>query len=231
MNCPECNTPMNGKDTCPSCGYRINNNSEVSNLKTSSPNKNSSAMYILIGIIIIFLAIIVHQYLKIGELKEERDENTSSSYIDDEYSKDDDTLIDDDIEEEDDEDESIHNSYDVSMFKSIDISTFTRYFSLHDNVTYFVYTGRETCSHCIDFLPSLQRSVREYYYELYYLDIDTVSNNDINTVKNMSNKLQEFGSTPIVYAIRNGEVVDNQLGYTTYANYEQFLTTNGVIKK
>ena len=40
-----------------------------------------------------------------------------------------------------------------------------------------------------------------------------------------------FGSTPMVYAIKNGKVIDVNAGYTEYSTYEEFLKNNDVEEK
>ena len=40
--------------------------------------------------------------------------------------------------------------------------------------------GRETCGHCVSFLPTLQKAQKELNYKTVYLDIETVDTSSEN---------------------------------------------------
>jgi len=123
-----------------------------------------------------------------------------------------------------------NENYDVSMFKSIKIDEFKEMYD--DDKTYFVYTGRSTCGYCVAFLPTLQQSVKEYDYTLYYLDMSNVTNDDISSVIEMDEDFSDtFSATPMVYVIGDKELVSVNEGYTDYDTYAKFLEDHGVEKK
>lgn len=134
---------------------------------------------------------------------------------------------------EDDEAESeVSSEYDTSMFTELTEDEFIALFDedYEDDEIRFVFSGRSTCSYCVAFLPYLQQSVEEYDYTLYYLDIDSVSKYD--EIQDLDEILEEnISYTPMVYAIKNGEVIDVNDGYTEYSTLTAFLEEYGVEAK
>jgi len=120
--------------------------------------------------------------------------------------------------------------YDTTMFKSITEDEFIDLFGKKDDKKYFVYTGRSNCGWSQQFLPVAQQSIKDYDYELLYLDTNTITKFDEVTGK--SDKLKDtYGATPMVYVFKNGEVVDVSTGYKNYTEYSAFLEKNDVKKK
>lgn len=117
--------------------------------------------------------------------------------------------------------------YDTSMFTEISVDDFMEMYK--ENKTYFVYTGRSSCGYCVAFLPFLQQSVSEYDYTLYYLDVDKLSNDDLTEIAELHDDFAStIGGTPMVYVIKNKDVVDINKGYTEYDTYASFLEDNGI---
>lgn len=122
--------------------------------------------------------------------------------------------------------------YDVSMFKEITAEEFIKMFKEKDGKRYYVYTGTSSCSYCIAFLPSLQKSVEEYDYTLYYLDVAKVTQDEVTEIQELDDKFAEFfGYTPMVFVTKNAEVRDVNEGYVEYETYAKFLEDNKVSKK
>lgn len=121
--------------------------------------------------------------------------------------------------------------YDVSKFESITAGDFIDMFEADDE-TYFVYTGRSTCGYCVQFVPVLNQSIEEYDYTVHYLDVSTVSDSDYETIIGLDDELEEnFGYTPMVFVVHDGEVVDVNEGYSEYEAYQSFLEENDIEKK
>ena len=148
--------------------------------------------------------------------------------------------------EESSSEEDVPTEYDVSMFKKISFDNFKDMLEDSDKKVRFVFTGRSNCPYCLKFLPSLQKSVEEYDYELNYLDMITVYDTKASTYsKEDDEKLEEIrdmdshfsdqntylGSTPMVYVVQNGKVIDVHAGYTEYEDYASFLEEHDVKKK
>ncbi len=126
--------------------------------------------------------------------------------------------------------EETSDEYDVSMFTEIDADKLVDlYNSKKLSVIYF---GRPTCGFCVQFLPSLQKSVEEYDYELYYVDIDKVSDDDVEKITKLDDFFEEkYGETPTVVFVKNKKIVDNQVGAADYDTYADMLEDNGIDKK
>ena len=131
---------------------------------------------------------------------------------------------------EDNEEVSESSQYDISMFKSVTMDDFKDMFK--DDKTHVVFTGRSTCGYCVAFLPHAQKSVEEYDYTLYYLDVDTITKSDVEDAIELDSTLEDtFSNTPMVYVISDGEVVDVNEGYTDYDVFAEFLEDNDIDKK
>ena len=138
-----------------------------------------------------------------------------------------------DSEESSDDTENV--DYDTSMFTEVSGDELLDILDRDDDVTYFVAVGRSGCTFSQNFLPSLQQSVKDYDYTLYYLDTDKLDSDVSDEITEKSDVFKDknsiFGATPIVYVIKNKKVVDVHSGYSEYDVYESFLKDNGVEKK
>jgi len=123
------------------------------------------------------------------------------------------------------------SDYDTSMFKEIDVDKFIEMFE-NENRYYFVYTGRPTCSYCRMMIGNYQKSVKEYDYDLYYYDTQSVTSEIVEKIKGLDDTFEkDFPATPMVYLVGKGEVKAVSEGYTEYETYAKFLENNGVDKK
>ena len=118
--------------------------------------------------------------------------------------------------------------YDVSMFKEVDKDGYMDAFNKDEiNV---VYLGRATCGYCVQFLPTLQEAQEDYGYKTLYIDIDKISNDDLTAIlKTMDLDLDTFG-TPTTAIVKNGKVLDTQIGYSDYDTFAAMLVENGLAK-
>ncbi len=124
------------------------------------------------------------------------------------------------------EDESY--SYDTSMFKEISADEYFE--ELKKDELQVVYMGRPTCGYCIRFLPNLQQAQKEYGYTTLYIDTDEITSDDLTKVlSTMGLEISTFG-TPTTVLIKNGEVIDKQIGYSEYSTFASMLEKNGFTK-
>lgn len=122
--------------------------------------------------------------------------------------------------------------YDVSMFKEINAKEFIKMFKEKDGKRHYIYTGTSSCSYCLAFLPSLQKSVKEYDYTLYYLDVAKLTQEEVTEIQKLDDKFAEFfGYTPMVFVTKNAVVRDVNEGYVEYETFAKFLEENKVSKK
>lgn len=124
---------------------------------------------------------------------------------------------------------SANSEYDVSMFDEISSTEFINLFSDKDSGTNIIYLGREGCSYCVAFLPTLKQAQSEIGYTTKYLDITTVNEEDTEKIMGLNDFLNEnYGSTPIVIITKNGKYIDGSVGYTEYEDFISFLNENGI---
>ena len=119
-------------------------------------------------------------------------------------------------------------SYDVSMFTEIDAQGYADLYKSDElAVTYF---GRSDCGYCIQFLPSLQKAIKEKKIKTYYVDINKLDQEKANIIYALNDQFYDtLGRTPMM-TITKGSLKDIQLGAVSYDTYIEFLKKNEVIK-
>lgn len=131
------------------------------------------------------------------------------------------------------QEEKSNTEYDVSMFTTVTAENLKE--AVSKDEAKIVYVGRSTCGYCVKFLPVLQKAQDEYKYETLYLDITTVTTTEqqdkIFELDNEEEFLkQNFGGTPMILLMKNGEIVDSWMGYAEYSTYAEWLEKNGFTK-
>jgi len=116
-----------------------------------------------------------------------------------------------------------------------------------NNETKILYLGRPDCSACMAFQPTLESVQKEYGFDVYYLNINTVNSgsSDLATLKNKltiqytmkvdgSDVTEEFGYfygyTPELVIIEDGKMKDGIIGGMDSTSLVEFLQKNEVIK-
>lgn len=67
--------------------------------------------------------------------------------------------------------------------------------------TFPLVIGSSTCSACSLFKVTMDKFIKEYQVEVFYIDISKLSDDDLNLLKSDVN----FSSTPTTLFIKNGE--------------------------
>lgn len=124
--------------------------------------------------------------------------------------------------------------YDVSMFTEVTTDNLKK--SIEGDSVKIVYIGRATCGYCVQFLPILQEAQEKFGYKTLYLDITTITTEEqqkkIMELDNDEKFLEEnFGSTPMVLAFKNGKMIDTWIGYAEYDDYAKWLKDLGLKEK
>lgn len=120
--------------------------------------------------------------------------------------------------------------YDVSMFTSITGDEFVD--KVNSSDLQLIYMGRSTCHYCVQFLPILQQAQNDYGYETLYLDITTVTSDQQEKIVAVDEDFfnDNYGATPTVLLVKDGKIVDSQVGYSDYDTFASFLEKNGYSK-
>lgn len=142
-----------------------------------------------------------------------------------------------------DNDESSAN-YDVSKMKELSLSDALGLFDNKDE-TYVLYIGRPDCSACITYVPTLNEAQENLGYTTQYLNlnnIDTKSDDYTKFINKLSvkytmsisgeEKTETFGTwmgyTPMTIIIKDGKMVDGEIGAISYSTLVSLLENNGI---
>ena len=121
--------------------------------------------------------------------------------------------------------------YDVSNFKTITPDEFLKAYK--GDKPQLIYLGRENCGFCVKFVPVLNEAQKNYNFKTLYLDINTANNSVNPEGMNKIIELNEefftgentrYGITPMTLIVKNGEIVDYQIGYSEYSTLEALVS-------
>lgn len=122
---------------------------------------------------------------------------------------------------------SDNTTYDVSSFKAINTDEFIE--AYNGSKTQLIYLGRATCGYCVKFLPVLKQIQANYDLQPLYLDITTVSQDDANRIIALDEDFFKgentaYGYTPMMLIVKDGKIVDSQVGYSEYSTFEAIIS-------
>lgn len=139
-------------------------------------------------------------------------------------------------------DKTQDNGYDVSMMDSISLSDAVALFE--DKGSYVIYIGRSDCGACVSYLPALQQAQTDLGYKTKYLnlyDMDESSADYDKFIKKLTVKYpmqvngeevtKQFGEwvgyTPMTIVVKNGKMVDGEIGAISYDSLVSMLQKQG----
>lgn len=217
--CSNCNNQINaGERICTHCGA----------YQTRSPQSGLVLSFIMIFAVLIFM---IYSFVKLTEQQENANKYKEQQEINNNNNTNNNSNNNQNNNNQNNN-KSNNKKYDTSMFENISTEEFFKILNAKDNIIRYVYTGRPSCSYCVQFIPVLQQSINNYNYALYSLDVTYITENDYNYVIEYDIVLENtFMTTPMVYAIKNGKVVNVNKGYTDYQTYSKFLENTGVKRK
>lgn len=119
------------------------------------------------------------------------------------------------------------STYDVSSFKAINTDEFIEAYNGSD--TQLIYLGRPDCGYCIKFVPVLTEVQNKYKFQTLYLDINEVNSSDVSRIVALNEEFFKgentaYGFTPMTLIVRNGEIVDSQVGYSNASTLETLVS-------
>ena len=88
--------------------------------------------------------------------------------------------------------------------------------------------AQTTCGHCKNFKPVMEEVQEENGFNLYWFELDTLKEADLNKVLN-TYEMTGYKGTPYTLITNNGEVVSYKSGETTKEALVEILTDAGVI--
>lgn len=113
--------------------------------------------------------------------------------------------------------------YDVSSFKEINVDEFVN--AYNGSELQVIYVGRETCGHCVNYVPVLKQVQEALGFTPLYLDITTVDQAGAEKIYALNSEYfsENFGYTPMTLVVKNGEIVDETVGAMQYDATYEFL--------
>lgn len=121
----------------------------------------------------------------------------------------------------DDEDES----YDTYYYEEITADEVEDLMNSSEPMV--LWFGSQNCSYCADFAEVLDESYMDYWYDIYYIDIDDLTASDRETLNSLDSKLN-VTSTPTTVVLQDGEVKEVKTGFMTKDEYYSFLDSYGI---
>lgn len=141
------------------------------------------------------------------------------------------------------ENEHYNDEYDVSKMTEVDEKELLNLFD--EKGTKVVYIGRPSCSACVTFVPTLNQVHEELDFDLYYLNSENLGT-DQEALNEIAQKLDKeitinttsgeetgkygeyLGTTPMLFIIKNGKMIDGIIGAYSYDSLKLFLNNNNI---
>jgi len=96
--------------------------------------------------------------------------------------------------------------------------------------TVLTVIGASFCNHCQEYKPVIKKIAKKNNIDLYFFEIDMLSESDQDKLTN-SFKLDGYdGSVPYTFIMKNGTFVAQNTGYQYESLITTFLFENGLIK-
>ena len=71
---------------------------------------------------------------------------------------------------------------------------------INDKETFVLLISRTTCTHCMDFKPKLEKVAKQYNLEIFYIDVDLISDEEDAEIKKYFN----YDGTPSTIFVVDG---------------------------
>jgi predicted bacteriocin transport accessory protein len=127
------------------------------------------------------------------------------------------------------EETETNTDYDVSEFTEVDYAGLKAAIAQEGYTV--VYMGVASCPNCVNFIPVMKQAQTDYNYTTYYVDMDKITQEEINYIYTLDDYFdEEFGYTPLIAIFKDGKFVNGRTGYTEYSSYATFLEESGLKK-
>ena len=87
-----------------------------------------------------------------------------------------------------------------------------------------------TCHYCAQYKPIITEIAEENSLKLYWFEIDTLNEADSSALTSTYSLTQYSGSSPYTFITKNGEFINDVVGYMPKEDTLTFLKDNGVIE-
>jgi predicted bacteriocin transport accessory protein len=110
---------------------------------------------------------------------------------------------------------------EYDYFNSIGVSDYLKLFNGSEDS--YIYIGKTSCGYCQQINPVLHQIVDETGIVINYINLEKISQSDYNVLVNSNDVLKGDWGTPTLLIVKEGKVVDSQIGYKDYAATKSFL--------
>lgn len=90
-----------------------------------------------------------------------------------------------------------------------------------------IFYNSDTCIHCIEMKPVLNRYANDYQFSYFDLSIDVLNDEQIEEVLNLAGATRDGFGTPYTVVVRSGEKTDELRGNPGEQPLLEFLISNG----
>ncbi len=87
-----------------------------------------------------------------------------------------------------------------------------------------------TCPHCQEYKPVITSLSQEHDFNLYFFEIEELSEDEKNTVLTTFDLKDFDGGVPYTFIVKDGKVAGTTIGFANQENTEKFLKENKIIK-
>ncbi len=120
------------------------------------------------------------------------------------------------------------NGYDENKNYIKELNNINNFIKLYEDVqTSVVVIGQTTCSHCINFKPTVNKIAFDKKIDIYWMEYDKLNGNDRRKLAELNENFESI-STPYTIFIKNNEIVDELIGETSYDTLEAKIENNNI---
>lgn len=113
-------------------------------------------------------------------------------------------------------------------FKTITIDEYLKI--IKKDGYHFMFIGSESCGYCTQFKDSINESLKDYDYNVYYLDISTLSEDDFEKLYETDKYFSENEwGTPLNFLYKDGKRIGEINGYVETSKLVSFLKDKKVV--
>ncbi len=103
------------------------------------------------------------------------------------------------------------------------------YEDVKSNNTVITVIGASYCGHCQEYKPYITTLADKHKLNLYFYEIDTLSEEDNNKLTTSFDLIDYQGSVPFTIIFKNGQAVATHEGYESSIMLYDFFKENGIV--
>ncbi|MBQ7136969.1 MAG: thioredoxin family protein [Bacilli bacterium] len=116
-------------------------------------------------------------------------------------------------------------AYDTSYYEEISANEVKDLMNSEEPTV--LWFGSQDCTYCAKYAEALEEAYWDYFSDIYYIDVTSLTDSDREILKGLDSKLN-VTSTPTTFVFQNGEIKEVKTGQMTKDELYSFLDKNGV---